>query len=99
MRLAQRRWYKENKQTVKFKLIEQKYGLSKDEYINKLSKQEFVCGICKTKTDKFFVDHNHKTGKTRGILCHHCNLMLGMSRDTPEILESGARYLKEYYED
>ena len=40
------------------------------------------------------VDHCHKTGKIRGLLCSTCNLMIGNAYDNPEILRSGANYLE-----
>jgi len=43
----------------------------------------------------FNVDHDHKTGKVRGWVCTYCNNMLARSRDNPETLINGAKYLKE----
>lgn len=40
------------------------------------------------------LDHNHKTGKIRGVLCGHCNSGLGMFRDNPELLQAAVEYLK-----
>ena len=41
------------------------------------------------------IDHDHKTGKVRGILCHHCNTALGSFCENPLILVRAIRYLKE----
>lgn len=75
------------------------YGLTEEEYSKKLSSQNNVCAICKQdnrlKRD-WHVDHCHTTGLTRGILCHHCNLMLGNAKDNIVTLQSGIDYLKEY---
>ena len=43
----------------------------------------------------FNVDHDHKTGKVRGWICTYCNNMLARSRDNPETLRNGAKYLEE----
>ena len=81
-----------------------KYGLTLKDYDDLLKKQNYVCAICKkeneqrarlsTKNSSLTVDHCHKTGKIRGLLCHQCNLMLGNSNDEPEILRIGALYLE-----
>ena len=41
------------------------------------------------------IDHNHITGKARGILCHHCNVGLGSFKDKKDLLEQAIRYLDE----
>lgn len=42
----------------------------------------------------FTVDHCHKTKRVRGIICHHCNLVLGHARDSVEVLSAAIAYLK-----
>lgn len=60
-------------------------------------KQGGVCAIChRPPTDRkrrLHVDHDHKTGRIRGLLCLHCNVMLGKARDSVPILENAIRYL------
>ena len=56
----------------------------------KLSTKE--CVICGSQ-EKLVVDHDHKTGKVRGMLCNHCNRGLGHFRDDPTLLEFAAQYL------
>lgn len=73
------------------------YGISPEEYEKLLSKQEGVCAICKVTSEEykknFHVDHCHKTGKIRGLLCQKCNLGLGQFKDSPEFLLSAVEYL------
>lgn len=85
-----------------------KFGLEKDDYNYMLKEQNYSCAICNIKLndyvgiygkgkklDSFTVDHDHTTGKIRGLTCFRCNLMLGYGQDNPAILEAGANYLKE----
>jgi len=50
------------------------------------------CKICGSKK-RLFIDHDHKTGKFRGILCSNCNFLLGASVDSIKILKSAIKYL------
>lgn len=51
------------------------------------------CEVCWREDKKICFDHNHKTGKFRGWLCHKCNVVLGMVEDNPEILINLVKYL------
>lgn len=53
-----------------------------------------ICAICKTYTDKPNLDHCHRTGRIRGILCTRCNTALGKFRDNIELLQAAIEYLQ-----
>lgn len=79
--------------------LRRKYGISKAEYDLMAEEQEYVCKICGGNEvyrglSNLIVDHDHATGKVRGLLCEKCNLMLGAARDTPAILRLAAEYLE-----
>src|SRR6266542_47593 len=108
MRAYQRAYYhanphfKERKLKVSFRnKIKQKFNLSIEDYHNLLEKQDFKCAICKTdksnaKNKKSLcLDHDHKTGKVRGFLCHSCNRGLGSFKDSSEALTEAIKYLNE----
>lgn len=74
------------------------FGLTSQEYDYLMEYQGGVCAICKLapKNSRFHVDHNHKTGLIRGILCMWCNhKLLAGARESIEILESALTYLRE----
>lgn len=78
--------------------LKRHYGMTLEQYRQMSLIQFGVCKICgnKCKTGRdLSVDHCHKTGKIRGLLCHNCNSMLGSANDKVEVLERGIRYLKE----
>jgi hypothetical protein len=56
--------------------------------------QEGECAICGEKSDKLFVDHNHKTGLVRGLLCHQCNCGIGFFRESVPAILSAIDYLE-----
>lgn len=71
------------------------YRLTADQYELLLDRG---CGICGAKPDagfnvRFHVDHDHRRGRTRGVLCQSCNLALGHLHDDPDLAMSMARYL------
>lgn len=75
------------------------YKISLEEYNNMLAKQEKKCLICgKKEEDKkhLAVDHNHKTGEVRGLLCSACNIALGGFNDSIDLLNKACDYLKKY---
>lgn len=84
-----RRWWK----------ISRKYGLAKEDYMKIMESQKGQCGICRGTLDAArakapVVDHCHKTGRVRGILCKLCNMAIGGMKDSPMRLRAAAVYLE-----
>lgn len=72
------------------------YGISLKDFETMLVDQDNRCAICRTDTymgHNWHVDHSHKTGQVRGILCANCNTALGKFQDSVDILESAISYL------
>jgi|SRR6185436_3628357 len=81
------------------------YGLSIAQYEALVIFQGGRCAICGTdkpkerhKSGNLHVDHDHKTGKRRGLLCGSCNSALGLFKDDPEIISKAAQYLRSFSE-
>lgn len=72
-----------------------RYGMSPEAFQLMLLQQKNACGICKEIfSNTPHVDHDHKTGEVRGLLCARCNRLLGCAKDSLEILESAKEYLR-----
>lgn len=69
------------------------YGLSKEEFLKMKKKQNGICAICPEKLE--VIDHCHKTGRVRGLLCRKCNFGLGNFRDSGKLLEMAKAYLEK----
>lgn len=74
-------------------------GLSLEEYLTLLSRQKGKCAICGTeagngRTKRLHVDHDHKTGQIRGLLCSNCNTALGLLKDDLDLLQNCIEYIK-----
>lgn len=91
------------KSTFRKNHLRRTYGLTSEQYDTLLSNQNGKCAICKIDTNPargtsvFTVDHCHNTGTIRGLLCTPCNALLGLAKDSIEILESASQYLKNYF--
>ena len=75
-----------------------RYGITLQEYNAMDSGQGHVCKICKRKQPngkRLVVDHNHRTGKVRRLLCHQCNVGLGQFDDNPYLVLEAFKYLKD----
>jgi len=77
------------------KQLLKRYGLSIEDKEKLLASQDGKCAVCRGPFDKICVDHNHKNGEVRGLLCRCCNWLLGNSRDNPTTLRRGADYLEK----
>jgi len=74
------------------------YGLLPEDYFQILKDQNNACAICSkpvAEDRKLAVDHDHETNKIRGLLCFHCNTLLGHAFDNTDILKSAIKYLEE----
>jgi Autographiviridae endonuclease VII len=86
------------------RLLRVKYNLTMEEYEELVSKQDNKCAICEREEISIYqgklkplaVDHDHKTGKIRELLCCKCNFCLGGVDDNIEILEKAIEYLKKH---
>ncbi len=96
-------WYKRfleagNVRTLKRKLKQN--GLDVPTYELLVSRRCAICGGPPTGSGRgsYMFDHNHKTGKFRGLLCSQCNTGIGLFRDNPELLMKAIAYLKNNHE-
>jgi hypothetical protein len=79
------------------RVLAREHGITIEQYNWMLEAQGGMCAICggaPKENRKLAVDHDHKTGRIRGLLCHKCNTSLGGFQDSPDILRSAIRYLK-----
>jgi hypothetical protein len=72
-------WRRKNPDNQKWCMIKYLYNLSKEDYLKMKKEQNNCCKICKKSPGKksLCIDHDHKTGKVRGLLCSYCNLAVG----------------------
>lgn len=84
-----------------------RYGLEPGQYAAMLLEQDGRCAICRCPEKvessngvawSLSVDHDHKTGRVRELLCSNCNKAVGHLRDSPSIADSLACYLRKHTE-
>lgn len=84
--------------------LKRTYGITLAYYIELLTAQGGACAICsnpetdthKGKIKRLAVDHDHKTGKIRGLLCGNCNRAIGMIKENQSIALSIVKYLRKH---
>ncbi|MFI2349961.1 endonuclease VII domain-containing protein [Streptomyces sp. NPDC019443] len=70
-----------------------KYGLTQAELTQLIAEQGGVCVICLAAPAEH-VDHDHETGRVRGVLCFSCNAALGQFKDRPDAIRRAAAYVE-----
>ena len=97
---------KEHQRANKNNNLKRQFGITIDEYARKVEIQENNCAICEQpeiaidyrskKTKNLAVDHCHKTGKVRDLLCSRCNQVFGLINENTEILTNMVKYAKKH---
>lgn len=81
-------------------IIRRQYGITLDQYEQKLKEQDFKCAICGNKDEvegrRLAIDHCHNSGEVRGLLCGKCNRGLGLFYDNKDLLQNAIQYLNKY---
>lgn len=73
-----------------------RHGFTDEEYTEIMAKAVDGCEVCgRDMGSKICFDHDHESGKFRGLLCHNCNTMLGLAKDNVHTLEKAILYLKK----
>lgn len=73
-----------------------KFGLSEEDYTTLINRSQGLCETCnKPMGDKRCIDHDHSTGKVRGVLCNKCNTALGLLSDDIQLLGRLIQYLEQ----
>lgn len=84
--------------------LKKSFGISFEEYQKMWENQNGLCAICGKpeshirlgKLTMLRVDHNHKTGEIRALLCNSCNAGLGFFQDSSELLDVASEYLSSF---
>lgn len=98
-----KRWRKAHPERNRSRYRKYRYGLSYQEFVAMYHKQKGLCACCGTKLKLDLpkhdlklspcVDHNHKTGKVRSLLCNDCNAGIGCFKESVKRLMAAIRYL------
>lgn len=99
---ANKQWKLKNveytKQYMRKYSILKRYGMTWKQYSKLLEDQKQCCAICSVSQEslsyKFHVDHNHVTGKIRGLLCSKCNVALGQLNEDINLFNKAINYLR-----
>jgi Recombination endonuclease VII len=102
-------WNKAHPENLKNTHLKRTFGITLEDYKNMFASQSGLCAICEKpevivlkKTGKIkalSVDHCHKTGKIRSLLCSSCNLAIGSLKDDPILADKAAAYLRRHYSE
>lgn len=98
-KIRNKRRYVIKKDSQRERFIKRTYGISTNEYNQRVADQNGLCAICKQPDQKhpnLAIDHDHKTGKIRSLLCRKCNLILGHVEKNVEHIRLMLQYIENY---
>jgi len=93
-------WRRKNRDRIKSFDLQKRYGIDLEQFNLMFAIQRGNCAICRKSLNMGKgpqVDHDHKTGKVRQLLCSGCNLMLGVAKDNLETLQNAIKYLTKHH--
>lgn len=98
--------FKNDRLRKRISIRKRKYGINEESYKSLFNKQKGKCALCRKEENRksrwskrkcsLVVDHNHKTNKLRGLLCHKCNSALGLFNEDIKLLYRVIKYLLKY---
>lgn len=90
------------KQTYQKHRLKKFYGIAPEDYEGMLETQDGKCAICGARepggkhNGNFMIDHCHKTGGVRGLLCNRCNLAIGVLKDDLVLIDQVRKYIEAH---
>lgn len=87
-------WRANNKEKLRNKSLRERFGITIQDFRILLDKQYGLCAVCRLEPGTH-LDHNHDTGKIRGILCNTCNRGIGLLKDNIFVLKNAIEYLNK----
>ena len=88
-----RKYRQDHPEKIKEKRTD-KYGITPEEYDRMYADQGGVCSICDEPMKKPCIDHNHTTGQVRELLCHPCNVSIGLMKEDIRRFQKAISYLE-----
>lgn len=100
-KLCKQKHYKSRRKKNDVNYRFKKFGFTHEDYLELLESQDHKCAICGKSANteyhkNFNIDHDHETGKVRGLLCNGCNTGLGLLKDSISNLQSAILYLSPH---
>lgn len=99
----QRKWRQANPDLARSNDLKKRFGITLEDYNQMMAEQKGVCKICgfpETKLDhrtkqprRLAVDHCHKTGRVRALLCSDCNTAIGLLKEDVELMRKAIEYV------
>jgi len=76
-------------------MLENRYGITQEEFDVLKEQQGGRCAICDTECEDLHIDHDHLSGKVRGLLCGSCNRAIGLLKEDPAVVRKAVEYLEK----
>lgn len=97
--IEKRKWREANQDKNRNTKYLRKFGITLNDVVAIIQQQNNKCAICNINIElgsKTHLDHDHLTGKIRGVLCQKCNHAIGLFKDSTKVLKSAILYLEKH---